>query len=214
MAVLNLSNRKSVFLFLELMILLALPVLNLNLLYLILVLIITSGTKFLTNERFSDYGFFRPAFISLLTAAAIGITYGLADNLFIEPAISKITHQEVDLGDYAKVKGNLPAFLGLLALGWIVGGLFEEFFFRGYLFNRIRHFITNSAAYRITAIGLTSIIFALAHSYQGITGIADTFIFAVIMGLLYFYFRKNIWCLILVHGFFDTVGITMIFLGY
>lgn len=209
-----LKSKKRMLLFIELLFLLALPILNLNILYILLVLIITLTTKYLIKEKFTDYGFYKPVTRLVLVAIAIGILYGLVDNIYIEPLISKITQKEVDLGDYAKVKGNLLGYIGLLSLGWVVGGLFEEYFFRGYLFNRIRQFIKNPFIYKFTAIALTSIVFAFAHNYQGITGILGTFLFSLIIGIFYFQFQKNIWYLVLIHGFYDSVGITMLYLGY
>jgi membrane protease YdiL (CAAX protease family) len=206
-------DKRKAFLFIELIALLALPLLNLNLLYIVLALILTFLTRHLTGETFSDYGFFRPTARAVFMAVAAGLILGLAANLLLDPLLVRLTGKEVDLGGYERVRGNLTGFVGLLALGWAVGGLFEEYFFRGYLFNRIRGFLRNRTVYRFSAIVLTSVVFAFAHAYQGITGILGTFIFSVIMGALFFYFRKNTWCLVLVHGCFDTVGITMLYLG-
>lgn len=206
-------TKRNTLLFIELLVLLALPLLNLNLLYVALVLVISLTTRFLARETFSDYGFFRPKARAVLVAVGAGLLLGLAANLLLDPLLARLTGQEVDLGGYEKVKGSLAGFIGLLGLGWVVGGLFEEYFFRGYLFNRIRGFVRNEKVFRFAAIGITSAVFALAHGYQGITGVIGTFIFSIIMGGLFFSFRKNAWCMVLVHGCFDTVGITMLYLG-
>jgi len=200
---------------LELLVLLILPLpfLHLNILYVIFALLITFISKILRKEKWSCYGFKTIRQKELFLAVIIGIIFGFADNFIIEPLITKITGAEPDLSSYAGVKGSISGLTGMLALGWIVGGLFEESFFRGYLFYRFNTVIHNTQLYKWLTIAITSIVFAFAHTYQGIGGIVDTFIFAIVMGLLYFSFKRNVWYLILIHGFYDTVGIIMLYLG-
>lgn len=197
----------------EVAILMLLPVLRLNLLYIALVLIITLTLKYYRFQSFKDFGFQRVEAYKLVVASAIGLIFGLLDNVYIAPYISSLTGQETELGGYSSVKGSIPGFIGLLMLGWIVGGLFEEYFFRGYIFNRVRAVVKNPLIFKMTAILITSLSFAFAHSYQGISGIISCFYFSVVMGLLFFQFKRNTWYLVLIHGFYDTVGITMLYLG-
>ena len=171
------------------------------------------ASKYFRKEQWSDYGFKSIKSKDLFIAIAIGILFGFLDNFIIEPLVEKVFGIKPDLSTYEGVKGSVMGLISLLALGWIIGGLYEEFFFRGYLFHRIETIIHNQLLFRIVAIGLTSIVFALAHSYQGIGGITSTFYFSIIMGLLYFYFGRNVWYLIIIHGFYDTVGIFRLFLG-
>lgn len=199
---------------LTVLLLLPLPFLKLNVWYVISALIIMFLSKFMRKEKWSDYGFKAINLKMLLIAIAIGVVYGFADNFFIEQLIAKITGTTPDLGSYQSVKGDVGRFILMLAIGWFIGGLFEEMFFRGYLFNRFQSLIHNHKLYKFITILLTSIVFAFAHNYQGISGILDTGLFAVIMGLLYFVFGRNVWCLILIHGMYDTVGIVRLYMGY
>jgi len=195
------------------LLLLPLPFFKLNILYVILALIIMLTSKYLRKEKWAEYGFKTINFKILLVAVFFGIFYGFADNFLLEPVITKLCGAEPDLSSYEGVKGSVAGLIGMLALGWFVGGLFEEFFFRGYLFNRISMVIRNPLLYKIAAISFTSIVFAFAHTYQGIGGIIDTFLFSVILGLFYLWFGRNVWYLILIHGFYDTVGIFRLYLG-
>lgn len=195
------------------LLLLPLPFLHLNLIYLLTALTIMLVSKYLRKEKWSDYGFSLIQQRKLFIAISIGIIFGFIDNFLIEPLITRLVGVEPDLSSYAAVKGNVGAFIGMLALGWVVGGLFEEFFFRGYLYYRLNSIITNQLLHKWISILLTSVVFAFAHNYQGINGIIDTFWFAVVMGLLYFYFGRNVWYLIIIHGLYDTVGIVRLFLS-
>jgi uncharacterized protein len=211
----NHLKRSNALTIIELCILLILPLpfLKLNALYVILALVIVLASKYMRKEKWTDYGFSAIRKKELFLAIAIGIVFGFVDNFMTEPLITKLTGSEPDLSSYQGVKGSLKGLIGMLALGWIVGGLFEEFFFRGYLFYRFNMFIHNPGMHKWVTIAITSVVFGFAHNYQGVGGIIGTLFFAVVMGLLYFYFHKNTWYLILVHGFYDTVGIFRLYLG-
>jgi hypothetical protein len=195
------------------LLLLPLPFLKLNILYVISALVIMLISKYIRKEKWAQYGFKSVKRKTLLIAICIGLGFGFLDNFIIEPVITKLSGAAPDLSSYKAVTGNLMGLIGMLALGWIVGGLFEEFFFRGYLFNRIQSIVHNQLLFRTIAILLTSIVFCFAHTYQGIGGILDTFLFSVVLGVLYFLFGRNVWYLILIHGFYDTVGIFRLYFG-
>ena len=195
------------------LLLLPLPFLKLNVLYLVFALVIMLSSKYIRKESWSEYGFRSVKQKQLFIAIAIGISFGFVDNFLIEPLITRLVGAEPDLSSYEGVKGNIAGLIGMLALGWLVGGLFEEFFFRGYLFNRINSLFTNPVLQKSISILVISVVFAFAHNYQGIGGIIGTFEFSIVMSFLYFYFGRNVWYLILVHGFYDTVGIFRLFLS-
>lgn len=196
-----------------LLLLLPLPFFNLNLIYLIAALAITLTSIYIRKEKWTEIGFKKVTGKGVFWASAFGIAYGFADNFLLEPLLTWIVGAEPDLSAYKAVEGNVANLLFMLALGWFVGGLFEEYFFRGYLFCRINKLISNPVVYKWVTILITSAVFAFAHDYQGIGGISDTFIFAIVMGLLYFKMDKNVWYLVLIHGFYDTIGIFRLYLG-
>jgi membrane protease YdiL (CAAX protease family) len=196
------------------LLMLPLPFLHLNLIYVIAAVIIILVSRWLRKEDWSSYGFLKVHFQPAIIASVIGIGFGFADNYLIEPLITKLTGYTPDLSTYESIQGNWLEYIILLLIGWVVGGFFEEFFFRGYLFHRIGKLIKHAIWFRIVSITVTSIVFAFAHNYQGMGGIIGTFYFAVIMGILYFVFKRNVWYLVLIHGFYDMVGITKLFLGH
>jgi membrane protease YdiL (CAAX protease family) len=201
---------------LEITALLVIPMFSsrLSFIYILLVLGIVLISKRERKERWADYGFKAVEGSKVLWAAAIGLSYAAFSNYVQEPLVAKLTGESPDISNFDSVTGNLWAFLGLLAIGWVIGGLFEEFLFRGYLFNRIGQVFSDTVWGKCAAIVLTSISFSIAHTYQGIGGIINTFIFSVILGLVFYLFKRNTWYVILVHGFFDTYGILWIYMGW
>lgn len=199
----------------EIVALLILPMLSsrISIFYIILVLSIVLVSRYKRREKWTDYGFKTIKLKMVLLAAVAGLAYAVFTNYVQEPLVAKLTGETADLSGFDSMQGNLWAFIGLLALGWIVGGLFEEFLFRGYLLNRINQVVKNSDAGKWIGILLTSISFGIAHSYQGMGGMINTFIFSVVLGLMFYLFKRNTWYVILVHGFFDTYGIAWIYLG-
>lgn len=195
------------------LLMLPLPFLKLNAIYLFSALLIMFLSKYLRKEDWDFYGFRKVEQKLIIWAIALGVGYGFVDNFLIEPVLTRIVGAEPDLSAYAAVKGNVANLIAMLGLGWIVGGLFEEFFFRGYLYHRIFQIFPHPALQKWIAVLATSIVFAFAHNYQGIGGITSTFMFALVMGLLYFKMGRNVWYLVLFHGFYDTVGIFSLFLG-
>lgn len=201
---------------LEITALLVIPMFSsrLSFIYILLVLGIVLISKRERKERWADYGFKAVEGSKILLAAAIGLSYAVFSNYVQEPLVAKLTGESPDISNFDSVTGNLWAFLGLLAIGWVIGGLFEEFLFRGYLLNRIEQIFSSENLGKWAGILLTSISFSMAHTYQGIGGIINTFIFSAVLGVLFYsVFKRNTWYLILVHGFFDTYGILWIYLG-
>jgi membrane protease YdiL (CAAX protease family) len=67
---------------------------------------------------------------------------------------------------------------------------------------------------RVLAISITSFLFGLAHISQGLPGLVDNIFMGAVMAILYFMSQRNLWLPILTHGIIDTIGFTLIFLGY
>ena len=65
-------------------------------------------------------------------------------------------------------------------------------------------------AWMISAI-IISILFGLAHLYQGLSGVITTGLIGFLMSLVFYKNRKNLILAMLVHGFYDMIGITLIF---
>ncbi len=143
----------------------------------------------------------------------IGIGYQVLDTVVISPVLQSLTGKSVDLSQFSFVKGSLPALLLFLIVTWTEAAFIEEMFFHGYFFNRLTDFTGNDRTGVIIALFVGSLIFGAAHIYQGITGVLDTFLAGLMLGLLYIFARRNLWLPILTHGILDTIGFIILFMG-
>jgi membrane protease YdiL (CAAX protease family) len=163
-----------------------------------------------------DIGLRRPAkWLPLIgLALGIGIGYQALDTVAIAPLLQRITGQSIDLSQFAGLKGNLPALIVYMAVSWTEAAFIEEMFFRGYLLNRFIDLAGQERFGIALALLGNAAIFGFAHAYQGLTGVLDTALAGLVLGLLYFLARKNLWLPILTHGIIDTVGFLLIYAGW
>lgn len=132
------------------------------------------------------------------------------DFLF-QPVIEHF-YGSTDLSSLEGLKGNWPNYIIFLAIMWVFAAFGEEILYRGYMVKQLARIFGNSQPAWFVAIVITSVAFGFAHLYQGTSGIITTGFVALIFGAMFYKNQKNIWVLILTHGFYDVFGITMIFL--
>src|SRR5215216_914333 len=154
----------------------------------------------LRGERLGDIGLKRPA--SWMHTFIIAI--GLAAILFVAMYASEKAGFRRDLSKFKDVQGNLElAVLGVL-YAFIGAGFYEEFTFRGFLMQGLAMLFGASRGAWIAACLLQGALFGLAHAYQNPLGIAITGTLGVVMGLIVLASGRNLWPVIIGHGFFDA----------
>jgi membrane protease YdiL (CAAX protease family) len=103
----------------------------------------------------------------------------LAAFLFLSDAVSLLLHQPIVppfMVDAYKTASFLPALLFAII---IVAPIFEEIFFRGFLFQGIRY----SRLGPIGAIGMTSFFWAIIHLQYDVYGITTLFALGLLFGI-------------------------------
>ncbi|MGE5123474.1 MAG: lysostaphin resistance A-like protein [Acidobacteriaceae bacterium] len=141
----------------------------------------------------------------------IGVSYQLLDIFAIAPILERLTGKPIDLQQFDLLRGNLLALIISLVISWTEAAFIEEMFFRGYLFNRLTDVLGSKRWGIIIALLISSLIFGAGHAYQGVTGLIDTTLAGVVLGLLYLVARRNLWLPILTHGIIDTIGFLLIY---
>ena len=149
---------------------------------------------------------------SILLGAAFGFVLSFVMLLYVEPWITTFTGESVDLSAFEAVEGNFSAYIQLLLVGLIVGGIFEELVFRGYVIGWGANVFPFLPAVLLAAISAS--VFGFAHFYQGITGMISTGVFGFCFGLLYIAAGRKLLVPVAAHMAVNIVGITAIYLGY
>jgi membrane protease YdiL (CAAX protease family) len=144
----------------------------------------------------------------------LGLTIGwtvLQLALFM-PLLEHLTGKRQDVSQFAEVEGDLGLLLVLLALSWTLAAFGEEFAYRGYVQTRMRDVLPLGTAGLVTAVVLSSVVFGLAHTEQGVIGVALTSLDAVFFSVLR-YGYQTLWAAVLAHGFNNTIGLIAYFLA-
>lgn len=155
--------------------------------------------------------------VSWITAIRVALVAAVALQLLsefvTEPIIERLTGERPDLSDFRSLVGNLPAALGMLALVWTLAAFGEEMAYRGYVLERAAALGHHSPAAYVAAMVVVSLLFGLGHLYQGVSGVAGSVVSGLLFGVLYLKGGRNLWLPILAHGFSDTIGLVLIYLG-
>jgi len=125
----------------------------------------------------------------------------LAAFLFLSDGVSLLFHQPIVppfMVDAYKTTSSLPALLFALV---VVAPIFEEIFFRGFLFQGIRY----SRLGPIGAIGITSLLWAVIHLQYDIYGIATVFALGLLFGIARLK-TDSIHLLMVMHSFVSLVA--------
>lgn len=86
--------------------------------------------------------------------------------------------------------------------------------FRGALFSRLESLCAGAPFAVVVAIVLQGILFGQQHYYyQGLAGWVANGAIAIVSGLLFLAFKRNLWPLIISHGLSNSIGLTALYLG-
>jgi membrane protease YdiL (CAAX protease family) len=141
------------------------------------------------------------------TVAWTAVQFGL-----VMPVLNRVTGQTQDVSAFEDLRGDLPSLLILLAASWTLAALGEEIVYRGYLQTRVIDVLGSSTAGVITAVLLSSVLFGLAHTEQGVIGVVLTFLDALFFSALRWRYR-TLWAPVLGHGFNNTLGLVAFFVA-
>ena len=180
-----------------------------------LVIIVANYIEF-NGKPFSALGFYREKFnaknllvIAPLTAFAIFVFYVAA----LVPGIELLTGDPINYPNTEPLRGNLTNTLTWLVVIWVTAAFGEEIIFRGYFMRQFVKFFGESKISLALNILIFCGFFGYMHMQQGPTGQ----LVAATVGAIFFaifYFRKyDLWFMVMIHGFFNTLGILSFYFG-
>jgi membrane protease YdiL (CAAX protease family) len=96
---------------------------------------------------------------------------------------------------------ELPAYIVLC----LAAGIFEEIIYRGFMVTYFLPLFSSPGDIPWVAIIAPSILFSLAHKYQGWDAVAKIFIFSLLLGAI-FILSKSIYPTMVIHFLIDLIG--------
>ncbi|MEE9438799.1 MAG: CPBP family intramembrane glutamic endopeptidase [Saprospiraceae bacterium] len=180
-----------------------------------IVIIISSHVEY-KGKAFLELGFQREKFTTknifvLAPLVALGLFIFYA--FLLVPVITKLTGVPLDYSSFDEIKGNLPALLFTLLVVWATSGFGEEIIFRGYFMRQFVKLFGESKISILLNILLVTSFFGFMHSQQGITGQLVTWITGALIALIFYLRKYDLWFVIAVHGFFNTIAFICIYFG-
>jgi len=143
----------------------------------------------------------------LLLAIAIFFIIDICIQPFLEIYFGKI-----DLSSIEEIRGDFASFFILFLIMWVFAAFGEEFLFSGYYMKHLAELFGDSDnAWLISAIVL-SVYFGISHNYQGTSGMIAVGLASTIFFFTFYKNRTNLALLVFAHGFYDTIGLTLIYL--
>ena len=162
--------------------------------------------------NWSKFGFGKKINLgTLLKGLLLAIFIFVFIDICIQPFI-EIYFGQIDLSSIEEIRGDFASFLPLFIVMWVFAAFGEEFLFSGYYMKHLAEFMgdTNKAWF-VSAI-ILSIYFGVSHNYQGTSGMIAVGLASTIFFFVFYKYRTNLALLVFAHGFYDTIGLTLIYL--
>ena len=147
----------------------------------------------------------------LALGLALGTVLSLGAITLLEPLSERLTGVPHDIHLIDPIRGDRGATLRLLVLVWVLAAPVEEVLFRGFLMNEFAALLGTSSWALLVNLILTSVLFGLAHWYQGQSGVLSTGVVGLLLGALFIWTGFNIWPVIFTHAFIDTVSLLLVY---
>src|SRR4051794_30401440 len=178
-----------------------------------LVIFLLAGASLVVrHEGPSSLGFSRARRGHMVVVTAlVAVGWSLFQLAVTLPLVDHLSGQRQDMGVFADVQGDPGLLIVLLLLSWTLAALVEEAAFRGFLLTRLRQVLGHGTAGLATAVVVSSVLFGVLHSEQGLVGVVAVALDGVVFCALRLYFG-TVWAPVLAHGFNNTLGLVTFFL--
>ena len=179
----------------------------------IIILGIIAVSLLIRKEKLQTLGFRKNSswLNMMMTILVLVIIWTLLHLSVFMPVLNHLTGTTQDLSAFENLKGNFNQLLFFLVLTWTLAAFGEEIVYRGYLQKRILDLLGDTRTGIILAVGISSLLFGLAHTEQGTIGVILTFLDAIFFSLIKIHYDNNLWAAIFAHGTSNTIGLVGFF---
>jgi membrane protease YdiL (CAAX protease family) len=178
-----------------------------------LVLLLLAGISLaVRREGPSSLGLRRPRRRYLVVGtAAFALVWSVFQLAVTMPVANHLSGERQDMGVFADVQGDVGLLLLLVVLSWTLGAFVEELAFRGFLLTRLREVLGSGRVALAVAVLVSSVLFGILHSEQGLVGIVVVALDGIAFCALRLFYG-TVWASVLAHGFNNTLGLVTFFL--
>jgi len=179
----------------------------------IIILVLMAVSLIIRREHIRSLGFKRPkSWPKLIGFSFVGVIFlQLFDIGIVMPILNRLTGTTIDYSGFSKLQGNVSQLVIFLILSWTLAAMGEEIVYRGYLQKLLSGLAGNSLSGVVLTIAISSLLFGLAHTEQGIIGVVITTIDAIFYSWLKRKQDNNLWAAIIAHGFYNSIGMIIFF---
>lgn len=184
--------------------------------YVIPIILLVGVSLKTSKESFKDIGFNLKNinFKSFLIGGLVAIfAFTFLRTIFFPILEMLIDFKDVQVDLYTKLKGNTSFYIFILIMGALIGGVYEEIVFHGFIFTRLEKMI-NSKHRTIISFLITSIIFGFYHYQLGTADAINAFLMGAVYLGLFVRYKRNLWYSIFCHSVYNSIAITLLYLGY
>ena len=96
---------------------------------------------------------------------------------------------------------------------WVFAAFGEELLFHGYYMKQFAKLFGDTKKAWLLSGVLIAIYFGISHGYQGLSGIIGVGIGSLFFATLYYKNKTNLLLLVLIHGIYDSIWITLIYMN-
>lgn len=149
---------------------------------------------------------------TILMGLLLAIGIFLLVDVCIQPFL-ELHFGEIDLSSIADIRGNFGNYAVLMAIMWLFAAFGEEFLFSGYYMKHLAELMGNKNWSWLLSALILSVYFGASHNYQGTAGMIAVGLASSIYFFTFSRNRNNLALLVFTHGFYDSIGLTLIYLN-
>lgn len=165
----------------------------------------------ISRTPWPEIGYVRPR--SWISTVAIGILLGVTLKFAMKALVMPLLGAPPINQAYQFVTGNSGIIPLMLYTMIVTAGFGEETFYRGWMFERLRKLLGQSAAAKVAIVLITAILFASVHyAEQRWPGVEQAFMTGMIFGSVYA-ITGRLFMLMVAHAAFDLTALWMIYYG-
>jgi uncharacterized protein len=142
--------------------------------------------------------------------ALFAVAWTLLNVALLIPVTNHLSGTRQDVSAFSDLEGNVGLLGVYLVASWVLAAFCEEAAFRGYLLTRLTDVLGRGRLQVVAAVLMSSVLFGLLHTEQGVVGVIASALAGMVLGLLR-YRCRTLWAPVLAHGFDDTIGFAWFF---